>query len=696
MPSLKIVVDGQGVHFLDWALDGKTLEDVRIWLHERLEIPPDYQKVKFMGITLEDDGRTLLSLKPEQEPNEELELHVEDSRIDYLPVVLERIAGGQPLQLPMSRRTDTVGSLKHKVEELLGIPINKLVIRRDGIGCPDGSYLSRYFRNEEVDLQLEVRIDIRLNVYTGESFITSFASHDLISTVQHRVQQRLRVPTYHQELVYDNIVMEPETRLCDHGVRDGTHVQVRLRLYEMTIFLKTLLGQTIVISVTSHDTVLDVKRKVMEKEGIPIDRQRIVFTGIQLHNHERFLSYRIEHESAVHIVLRYGDSFEIAVTSPAGRLRSVEVAPKEVVGYIKRKMLELEGIAVDIQKLYFNDQLLDDDEATMEDCGIVSDSHIQVRIDDARNTQIFVSFRDRRTISLWVDPDYTIGRLKQILATRESLSEEDIEIYFTRVRLDNDRTLRSYVIESNHMLHVEVTPPPILQLTISVQNEDSDDLELEEPNNLTVEGLKRVILAKRSHPIATQQLFFGGRELENQEKLRDCQVVSGSKLDLILASNALSDPAQTTMYLFVKTLTGKTITLETQLSDTVRSLKEKIYEKEGVEIDSQCLVLAGKQMENSETVGSIGVQNQSVIHLVFRVPTNDGRRLTILDNGNRFDVTADLDGTVGDLKRRIEQKENIPVAIQRLVFEGRVLPDEDTLSALNIADGLTLELMRMS
>ena len=690
MPSLSVVVDGQGTHSLDWTLNGKTLGDIRNWLLETLEIPLEYQVVKFMGGILEDDEKTLLSL----EPGDDIELHVEDTRNDYLPVVLERIAGGDPIQLPMSRREDTIGSLKRKMEELLRIPVNKIVIRRDGTGCPDGSYLSRYFRSGEVDLQLEVRIDIRLNVYTGESFITSFASHDLISTVQHRVQQRLRIPTYHQELVHDNIVMEPETRLCDHGVGDGSNVQVRLRLYEMTIFLKTLTGQTIVISVTSHDTVLDVKRKVMEKEGIPIDRQRIVFTGIQLHNHERFLSYRIEHESAVHIVLRCGDSFEIAVTSPAGRLRSVEVAPKEVVGYIKRKMLELEGIAIDIQKLYFNNQLLDDDEATMEDCGIVSDSHIQVRIDDARNTQIFISFRDRRTISLWVNPDYTVSRLKQIIATRESLSEEDMELYFTRVRLENDRTLRSYVIESNHMLHVEITPPPILQLIISVQNEDSDELQLEEPNSLTVEGLKRVIFAKRSYPVTTQQLFFSGRELENQEKLRDCRVVSGSRLDLILASNTLTDPAQNTMFLFVKTLTGKTITLETQLSDTVRSLKEKIFEKEGVEVDSQCLVLAGRQIENSETVGSIGVQNQSVIHLVFHVPANDGSRLTIQDNGNRFDVTADLEGTVGDLKRRIEEKENIPVARQRLLFDGRMLADEDTLVALNITDGLTLELMQ--
>ncbi len=689
MISFTVVVDGRGSFPLEWNLDTRTLDDVRTWLVENVEIPLENQVVKFMGGILQGDSQSLRSLRI----IEGAEVHVEDTRNDSLPVTIQRLAGGPPIVLTMSRAVDTIGLLKQKIEEVEGITAIKQVIRRDNVGCADGIFLSRFYRGGVVDLQLEVRIDIRVNTYTNETFVTNLASHDLVSVLQDRVLARLRIPIYHQEVVFDERVMESNSRLNEHGIRDGSNIQVRLRLYEMTIFLKTLLGQTIVISVTSHDTVYDVKRKVMQKEGIPIERQRIVFTGIQLHNHERFLSYRIEHESAVHIVLRFGDSFEIGVTTPAGRLRSVEVVPKEVIGHIKRKMLEFEGIAVDIQKLYFNNELLDNDDATMEDCGIVSDSQIELRIDNDRNTQIFVSFRDRRTISLWVNPDQTVLQLKEIISNKESLVLEDMDIFFTRVLLENDRSLRSYTIESNHMLHVEIAAPPILQLTVHV-NGKGEDFVVEEPNNITIDGLKRIILAKQGYLIETQQIFYGGIELENDKKLKDYEIPSGSVLDLVLGSVTLSDPPQTTMLLFVKTLTGKTITLETELSHTVKNLKEQIYAKENVEIASQCLVLAGRQMMDNETIGSVGVQNQSVIHLVLRIPSMDESRLTIQDGGRQFVIVADLEGTVGDLKRRIESSEEIPVASQKLFFENQLLADEVTLSSQNISNGLTLELVR--
>ncbi len=691
MISLTVVVDGRGSFPLEWDLDTSTLVDVRTWLVENVEIPVENQVVKFMGGILRgaDDQQSLRSLSI----IEGAEVHVEDTRNNSLPVTVQRLAGGPPITLTMSRTVDTIGLLKRKIEEREAIAVIKQVIRRDNVGCADGIFLSRFYRGGVVDLQLEVRIDVRVNTYTNETFVTNLASHDLVSVLQDRVVARLRIPVYHQEVVFDERVMASDSRLSEHGVRDGSNIQVRLRLYEMTIFLKTLLGQTIVISVTSHDTVLDVKRKVMQKEGIPMERQRIVFTGIQLHNHERFLSYRIEHESAVHIVLRFGDSFEIGVTTPAGRLRSVEVAPKEVIGHIKRKMLEFEGIAVDIQKLYFNNELLDNDDATMEGCGIGSDSQIELRIDNDRNTQVFISFRDRRTISLWVNPEHTVLQLKEIISSKESLPLEDMDLYFTRVQLENDRSLRSYTIESNHMLHVEIAAPPVIQLTVCVSSE-GEDFVLEEPNNITIYGLKRTILAKQGYSIETQQIFYGGVELDNDKKLRDYEIPSGSRLDLVLASVALSDPPQTTMLLFVKTLTGKTITLETELSNTVRSLKDQIHAKEGVDIASQCLVLAGRQMQDDETIGSVGVQHQSVIHLVLRVPSTTGSSLTIQDGGRQFDITADLQGTVGDLKRRIESDEDIPVANQRLLYESQLLADEDTLAAQNITDGLTLELIR--
>jgi ubiquitin len=73
------------------------------------------------------------------------------------------------------------------------------------------------------------------------------------------------------------------------------------------------------------------------------------------------------------------------------------------------------------------------------------------------------------------------------------------------------------------------------------------------------------------------------------------------------------------LQVFVKTVTGKTMTVDVQPTDTVDTVRQAIQTKEGIPSNHQRLIFNGRQLKQEETIAESGLQNHSQVHMVLRL-----------------------------------------------------------------------------
>ena len=434
-------------------------------------------------------------------------------------------------------------------------------------------------------------------------------SCDTIGNIKHTIQKMEGIKKTRQILSYKNGVLDDNHLIewiDDAKDKSVLHMDI---ITSFPIDIQTPC-EKLSVTVEETDTILDLKKKIEADCGIAIEYQILRFNGAELEDDHIVDYYKIDKYDLINVSIK-PHTISLLVKTSTGKSIEVSAPNTATIEMVKKQIQEQEGIPIECQILDNGDARCDNSRileslslrnGTTLDLTILSEESL------SQSYEVEIHSITGKIFKLHVHSFDPVDHLKSLIGEHEGISPEYFRLVFASKSLDGEKTLAEYGINNDCKIYYYIRFGGCPTVPVFIDTPDGIIITVKFCE-CSVNDIFYNIHSKTGIPPEDQQLFYNGKAINSGDDISKMCIPPYSHILLVPKPHVFKNRN----IIYVKPPSGSKFIIESEMSDTISSVKTKIQEMTGLKPEEYKLVFEDQCLDDEKTLNDYCITSESTL-----------------------------------------------------------------------------------